>query len=524
VSDRTAYVIGGGVAGLAAAVFLVRDGRLRGDSVRIFEQNAICGGSLDASGDAATGYLMRGERMFSRYFDCLFDLLDQIPSYDDPNVSARDDIFAFTRQANWRATLRLVDSDGRAVDLTSMGLDLHDRLALLRLMTRSEAALGAQRIVDVLPPHFFETNFWFLWRTMFAFQPWHSAVEMRRYLLHFIYAFPTIRDMSSVHLTRYTQYHSIIAPLVKWLSAQGVRFETDTRVDDIAFHDVADRHEAKALATVKDGARAMIEVKADDLVIFTNGSMTSAAGLSSTRAPAPLDRKPPGDCWALWEKISRRRRGFGRPETFISAIDKTKWLAFTATTAAPLLRHLVETKTGVELGRAGLISFKASKWLLTLKFNYFPAYPDQPKDVVVWWGYGLNPDAEGDFVTKKMADCTGEELLRESFLHLGFADDLDALMQRSQAIPCMMPYITSQFMPRAIGDRPKVVPDGSVNFAFVGQFCETPDDTVFTVEYSVRTAKIAVKTLLKSDMAVPPFRKFWRNPLVLWRAFRETMR
>lgn len=70
-------------------------------------------------------------------------------------------------------------------------------------------------------------------------------------------------------------------------------------------------------------------------------------------------------------------------------------------------------------------------------------------------------------------------------------------------IPQHMPYITSYFMPRALGDRPKVVPDNSKNLAFIGNFAETPRDTVFTTEYSVRTAMEAVYTLLDIDRGVP---------------------
>ncbi|MGL5345894.1 MAG: oleate hydratase, partial [Peptostreptococcaceae bacterium] len=68
---------------------------------------------------------------------------------------------------------------------------------------------------------------------------------------------------------------------------------------------------------------------------------------------------------------------------------------------------------------------------------------------------------------------------------------------------CMMPYITAFFMPRTAGDRPKVVPDKCVNFAFLGQFADTVRDTVFTTEYSVRTAMEAVYTLLDVDRGVP---------------------
>jgi len=73
----------------------------------------------------------------------------------------------------------------------------------------------------------------------------------------------------------------------------------------------------------------------------------------------------------------------------------------------------------------------------------------------------------------------------------------------AHCIPCMMPYITAFFMPRTKGDRPDVVPNGCVNFAFIGQFSNTVRDTVFTTEYSVRTAMEAVYTLLDIDRGVP---------------------
>ena len=75
--------------------------------------------------------------------------------------------------------------------------------------------------------------------------------------------------------------------------------------------------------------------------------------------------------------------------------------------------------------------------------------------------------------------------------------------ESAHCVPCMMPYITAFFMPRTAGDRPKVVPEGCVNFAFIGQFADTVRDTVFTTEYSVRTAMEAVYTLLNIDRGVP---------------------
>lgn len=518
-----AYIVGGGIAGLAAAVYLIRDAGFGGERICILEENATMGGSLDASGMVVPGYLMRGERMFSKYFDCLYDLLSQIPSYDRPGASARDDILEFTREASWNAKTRLLDRYGNTIDVSSMGFDNGDRLALLKLLLHREASLGASTIEQVLPPHFFTTNFWFMWCTMFAFQPWHSAVEMRRYLLHFMYAFPTIRSMTSVHLTRYSQYHSIIAPIEKWLRQRRVRFETSARVIDMVIVPDLGRYQVTALEIQRSAGTEKVALGAKDFVIFTNGSMTGASTTGAMDEPAELNREEPGSSWALWKKIAANRAELGHPDVFVSDVDKSKWLSFTATTTLPLLRDLIEEKTQMTLGRAGLITFRDSNWLMTIKFNYYPVYPGQPRDAVVWWGYGLHPDAEGNFVKKKMADCTGEDLLREAYMHLHFEQNFDELMRHSRAIPCMMPYITSQFMPRVKGDRPDVFPQGSENLAFVGQFCEARDDTVFTVEYSVRTAKMAVNALAGGGEP-PPMYKSWRDPQVLYRAMAESLR
>jgi oleate hydratase len=100
-----------------------------------------------------------------------------------------------------------------------------------------------------------------------------------------------------------------------------------------------------------------------------------------------------------------------------------------------------------------------------------------------------------------MAECNGEEILRELCGHLRF--DLETV-ETANCIPCRMPYITSMFMPRMRGDRPLPVPGGSRNLAFISQFVEIPDDVVFTVEYSVRAAQMAVYELLDIDRKIPP--------------------
>ena len=104
-----------------------------------------------------------------------------------------------------------------------------------------------------------------------------------------------------------------------------------------------------------------------------------------------------------------------------------------------------------------------------------------------------------------MCSCTGKEIAMEWLYHIGVPEgEIESIAESSCiTIPCMMPYITAFFMPRRLGDRPLVVPEGAVNFAFIGQFAETERDTIFTTEYSIRTAMEAVYTLMDVDRAVP---------------------
>ena len=157
--------------------------------------------------------------------------------------------------------------------------------------------------------------------------------------------------------------------------------------------------------------------------------------------------------------------------------------------------------SGNEPGTGGLVTFKDSNWLMSIVLAHQPHFLNQPANVQSFWGYALSPDRIGNFVGKPMADCNGAEILRELCGHLRF--DLET-MDTANCIPCRMPYITSMFMPRLKSDRPLPVPHESKNLAFVSQFVEIPDDVVFTVEYSVRAAQMAVYELFGIQRKIPP--------------------
>jgi oleate hydratase len=217
-------------------------------------------------------------------------------------------------------------------------------------------------------------------------------------------------------------------------------------------------------------------------------------------APSKLTKVESGG-WTLWEKLAQDRPYFGRPAVFNSCIAQSYWESFTVTLKTPTFFEKMEQYSGNQAGIGGLVTFKDSNWLMSIVLAHQPHFINQPADVRVFWGYALFPDRIGNYLPKPMDECSGAELLVELCGHLRF--DLDTVAT-ANCIPCRMPYITSMFMPRLPGDRPLPVPEGTRNFAFISQFVEIPGDVVFTVEYSVRAAQMAVYELLGISREVPP--------------------
>ena len=501
------YLVGGGMAGLASAVYLIRDGHVPGKNIHILEQGRP-GGSLDAAGSAERGYSMRGSRMFGPAYVLTYDLLDGIPSLDDPAKSVTQDTFEFWQAAPWYDKARLIEQ-GQVVDPTAWGLRNRDRADLVKFMVQTEEPLEARRIAECFEAPFFESNFWLMWCTMFGFETWHSAVELRRYLLRFLRLFPDLETMQIIQSTRYCGYDSIVRPMVRWLEGQGVQFKCGVQVTDLHFAAGDDgANVVRRISCLRHGSLGEVESDIDvdegDLVIVTLGSMTADSSLGSmSSAPAPKSEAA-GGAWALWKRLAAKDRAFGRPWAFCGNTDQTQWVTFTVTDSDRRFFELMEAFSGSPAGRGGLVTLKSSSWLVTFHLYPSPAYAAQPKGTGVWWGYGLFADRAGDHVPKKMTDCTGREILLEVFSHLGLQQHLPALLATSNCIPCLLPYTTSQFMPRAKGDRPEVTPRGTARLAFVGQYCEIPRNVVYTVEYSVHSARLAVASLLGLEQEVEP--------------------
>jgi oleate hydratase len=508
-----AYFIGSGIGSLAGAAFMIRDGGVDGSDITIFEKQLPFGGSLDGARLADGSYSLRGGRMLTTdHYECTWDLLSTIPGSSAPNKTIRDETVAFNKQHVAHSLARLVDRNRHKVDVSTMGFSMRDRVELVRLTEASEETLRNSRITDWLSPPFFTTNFWYMWQTTFAFQPWHSAVEFKRYLHRFINEFSRIETLAGVKRTVLNQYDAIVLPLTRWLQHHGVHLVSGVDVTDMEIAIRQNRHCVKRLTLDQDGQISTVIVGDDDLVFFQNGSMTDATSLGTHDTPPPRQTKADSRGWALWEKIATGRPEFGNPAAFNSSIAESCWESFTVTCRTPRFFEAMAAFSGNEAGTGGLVTFKDSNWLMSIVLYHQPHFLDQPADVQVFWGYALHPDRVGNFVPKAMTDCGGGDILKELCGHLNFDE---AVFDNATCVPCRLPYITSMFMPRNRSDRPQPVPSTSKNLAFVSQFVEIPDDVVFTVEYSVRAAQMAVYQLLGIDRPIPAITRHDKSLRVL---------
>jgi len=508
VENKRAYLIGSGIASLAAAEYLMRDGHMKGDQITIFEQASTSGGAMDGAGNPEKGFIVRGGREMEEHYECLWDLYGQVPSIEEEGRTVLEEFKELNDADPNFSNVRVISNKGEKYRKTDLGLSEKNSKELTKLLLTKEEDLGAQTVEEYFDKSFLDTDMWLYWRSMFAFEPWHSVVEMKRYMQRFIHLMPGMSTMRDLLFTKYNQYDSLILPLKQLLESKGVKFEFNTTVTDLDIDTTNNKKIVKGIHLDRKGKAEILKTTANDFVFFTNGSMTENSTLGDMDTAPILDRSE-GAIWNLWKKIAAKDDAFGKPEVFCNDIDKTKWESYTITAKGTKMRLLLEdfaerkflphrTATG------GIITIKDSNWLLSVTVNRQPQFKNQPEDVTVAWAYALFPDNKGDFIDKKMSDCTGKELLLELLYHLGIAEnDMQAYIDECIVIPAMMPYITSQFLPRVKGDRPEVVPAGSVNLAFLGQFCEIEDDCVFTVEYSVRSAIMAVYNFLNIEKKIP---------------------
>ena len=512
VDHKSAYIIGTGLAALSAACYLVRDGQMKGERIHIFEKDPIPGGACDGFEYPGVGYVMRGGREMDNHFEVMWDLFHSIPSIETEGVSVLDEYYWLNKEdPNYSLCRATVNRGQDAHTDKKFAVSDKAQMEIMRLFFTPDEELYDKRIDEYFDDEVFDSNFWLYWRTMFAFENWHSALEMKRYIKRYIHHIGGLPDFTALRFTKYNQYESMILPMVKYLENAGVVFHYNTKVVNVEFDVTLNRKQATRIEIEAEGETRFVDLTEDDLVFITNGGCVENSAMGSQNTPAPYNPEiKPGGGWDMWRRIAAQSPDFGNPDKFCYDSELCNWMSATVETLdqriIPYITNICKRDpfTG-KVVTGGIVSVKDSSWLLSWTINRQPQFRSQPKDHCLVWVYALFNDRPGDYVKKPMRDCTGKEICMEWLYHIGVPEnEIEELAENSaNTVPVMMPYIDAFFMPRNDTDRPKVVPDGAVNFAFIGQFAETARDTIFTTEYSMRTGMEAVYTLLNVDRGVP---------------------
>lgn len=511
VDHKAAYIIGTGLAALSAACYLVRDGQMKGSNVHIFEKDPLPGGACDGW-RFDVGYVMRGGREMDNHFEVMWDLFRSIPSIETDGVSVLDEYYWLNKKDPNFSLCRTTEKCGQDAH-TDRKFAVSDKAAMeiMRLFFTPDEELFDKKIEDFFDDEVFNSNFWLYWRTMFAFQNWQSALEMKRYIKRYIHHIGGLPDFTALRFTKYNQYESMILPMIKYLEDHGVQFHYNIKVMNVEFDLKPGCKQATRIELQRDGQQEFVDLTENDLVFITPGGCVENSTMGSQNTPAAYDTEiRPGGGWDMWRRIAAQDPAFGNPDKFCFDPEKTNWMSATVETLdqriIPYIKNICKRDPfsgGVVTG--GIVTVKDSGWLMSWTINRQPQFRDQPRGHCLVWVYSLFTDKPGNYIKKPMRECTGKEICMEWLYHLGVPEsEIEDLAEHSaNTVPVMMPYIDAFFMPRTDTDRPKIVPEGAVNFAFIGQFAETARDTIFTTEYSMRTGMEAVYTLLNIDRGVP---------------------
>lgn len=512
IEHKSAYLIGSGLASLSAACFLVRDAQMPGSHVHVLERDSRPGGALDGDQITNVGYAMRGGREMDNHFECMWDLFRSIPSIETDGVSVLDEYYWLNKSDPNYSLCRATQNRGEDAQTgNKFGLSDKGSMEIMKLFMTPDEQLTNVKMTELFDEEVFNTNFWMYWRTMFAFKDDQSALEMKRYMQRYIHHIGGLPDFTALRFTKYNQYESMVLPMVKYLEEHGVQFHYGIKVMNVLFDIHDGKKLAKTIVLEREGQAEHIDLTENDLVFYTNGSNVENSTYGSQTKATGMDGEiHEGGSFDLWRKIAAQDPAFGRPDKFCTDPEDSNWVSATVNTLderiLPYIRNICRRDPlSGKVVTGGIVTVKDSSWLLSWTINRQPQYRDQPKGQVLVWLYGMFSDRPGDFVKQPMRDCTGMEICEEWLYHLGVPEgQIEELAKNSaNTVPVMMPFASAYFQPRESGDRPSVVPSGSVNFAFIGNFAETPRDTVFTTEYSIRTAMEAVYTLLDVDRGVP---------------------
>ena len=553
-----AVMIGAGIANMAAAVYLIQEGHWRGEDITFYALD-LHGANDGAAASVAAeqywnknhpmentkGYVARGGRMLNyRTYVDLMDLLDRIPSVTEPGMTAAEDTRDFDSKHRTFDKARLMQGGKGIIDGHKLGLNNLDRMLLTRLIMLpddKEEELDNVSIAEYFKddPHMFQTNFWYMWETTFAFRVESSAQELRRYMHQMIYEFTQIEHLVGVNRTRYNQFESIMLPLIKYLEGQGCKFVMNSRVEAFDFKETSMQDEITVtgleILDTATNEKKHVTIDSDTAVFFTNGSITDSASLGDFNTPAP-ENMDYGAASSLWKQATQHFYNLGNPDKFFADRNASEWVSFTLTTKDHLLLNEI-TRITTQLPGNALNSFLSTEPItplghedvnMSIVVHHQPHFTTQKPNETVLWGYFLYPRRRGEFVDKQYIKMTGKEMLQELIGQLSKVDPGPVNIKEKEAaimdsvincIPVYMPYASALFNNRAKSDRPEVIPTHSTNLAFTGEFVEQPYQMVFTEQSAVRSGEIAAyhfAGIPESQLVKTP--RYDKDPRVLLRA------
>lgn len=558
-----AVIIGAGIANMAAAVYLIQEGHWRGEDITFYALD-LHGANDGAAASVAAeqywnknhpmentkGYVARGGRMLNyRTYVDLMDLLDRIPSVTEPGMTAAEDTRDFDSKHRTFDKARLMQGGKGIIDGHKLGLNNLDRMLLTRLIMLpddKEEELDNVSIAEYFKddPHMFQTNFWYMWETTFAFRVESSAQELRRYMHQMIYEFTQIEHLVGVNRTRYNQFESIMLPLIKYLEGQGCKFVMNSRVEAFDFKETSMQDEITVtgleILDTATNEKKHVTIDSDTAVFFTNGSITDSASLGDFNTPAP-ENMDYGAASSLWKQATQHFYNLGNPDKFFADRNASEWVSFTLTTKDHLLLNEI-TRITTQLPGNALNSFLSTEPItplghedvnmsIVVVVHHQPHFTTQKPNETVLWGYFLYPRRRGEFVDKQYIKMTGKEMLQELIGQLSKVDPGPVNIKEKEAaimdsvincIPVYMPYASALFNNRAKSDRPEVIPTHSTNLAFTGEFVEQPYQMVFTEQSAVRSGEIAAyhfAGIPESQLVKTP--RYDKDPRVLLRAAKR---
>ncbi len=519
MENKNAVVIGGGLAGLAAAFYLVRDAQMDPSKIVIMEKRSVMGGACDGMWIDGYGYVISGGREMDNHFECYWDMFKDIPSIDDPNESVLDYYYKLNKGDPNYSNCRVTEKQGKNAHTDrKFELNQSQQLQITKLLFTPDSKLEGKAIKECWTPDVFETNFWTYYRTMFAFKDEHSALEVKKYFQRFIHHIGGLVDLSALRFCKYNNYESLILPICNWLEEKGVKFAFHNEVTDVKFDIQPGNKVAKKIFYKDEGVEKEMDIDENTLVFFTAGSNMANISLGKHHEAPKFDTSMErSGSWQTWINIAKQDPSFGHPEEFLKDPILTCWESATiATLDNDKYPEIIEAITKItgrdprdgKVTTGGIVTCRDSGWLCSWTINRQPHFrqQDAKKETIIWF-YGLYGNREGDYIKKKMWDCTGAEIAAEWLYHIGIpTDKIDELAENAiNCVPCQMPRVDTYFICRKEGDRPEVVPDGVKNFAFLGEHveCGGRRECTFTTEMAIRTGMEAVYNLCHVDRAVP---------------------